>query len=246
LNEPPQDLPLPLYYRLSSMLKKRILEGGWPVGAKLPTETQLADQYEVSRQTVRRAKATLEEEGLITTIQGSGSRVADNIEWRLKKEPLSKIEDIVQRGQDTSFDLQEFHMVANTPRIAEYLQNPQDRFIFKICGVRYWMKQPLSYAVYHLPCSFGSLIQVDRLTDKPFIPQFEEMLGIKIIEGMQSIYPSRAGRQAAEKLNIRQGALVLSVDTIYLNEGYIPVYYINSIYHPGYRHEIKIKRADTA
>lgn len=243
MNAQLHDLPVPLYYRLSSLLKKQILEGSWPVGAKLPTELQLAAQHQVSRQTVRRAKVKLEEEGLITTVQGSGSRVADNLEWRLRQEPVGKIEDIVQHGQDTSFDLQEFHMVANTARLAQYLQNSDDRFIFKICGIRYWMKQPLSYAVYHLPYNFGARIQVDRLTDKPFIPQFEEMLGFKIIEGKQSIYPSRASRRTADRLNIRTGAMVLSIDTIYVNDEYTPVYFIKSIYRPGYKHEIKIKRA---
>lgn len=167
MNELPYDPPIPLYYRLSSLLKGQIIDGRWATGDKLPTETQLAEQYTVSRLTVRRAKAKLEEEGLIVTIQGSGSRVSDNLEWRLRKEPLSTVEDIVQKGQDTSFDLQEFHMVANTQRIAEHLQNPNDQFIFKICGVRYWMKQPLSYTFYHLPYTFGVRIQVDRLTEKP-------------------------------------------------------------------------------
>jgi DNA-binding GntR family transcriptional regulator len=103
--------------------------------------------------------------------------------------------------------------------------------------------QPLSYAVYYLPYSFGSRIQVDQLTDKPFRPQFEEMLECKIIEGRQSIYPNRATKQTAEKLQIRKGSLVLSVDTTYINEDYRPVYFIKTWYRTGYKHEIIIKSA---
>ena len=243
LNEPPQDLPVPLYYRLRWVLKDQILKGQWAVGDRLPTEMELAEQYDVSRLTVRRAKALLEEEGLIITVQGSGSRIANSLTWRLKKEPFSKLEDIDRHGQDTSFDLQEFYMTGNTPLIAEHLRTQDDRFIFMICGVRYMLNQPLSYAVYYLPYSFGSRIQVERLTDKPFRSQFEEMLECKIIEGRQSIYPNRATRQIAEKLQIKKGSLVLSVDTTYINEAYTPVYFIKTWYRPGYKHEIIMRSA---
>lgn len=240
-----KDVPIPLYYRLSSMLKEQILEGNLPAGSKLPTEAQLADQHRVSRLTVRRAKAALEEEGLITTIQGSGSRVADVSTWNVRKKPLSVIEDIIRKGEETSFDLHEFHMVANTPEITEHLQNPDDKFIFQICGVRYWSKNPLSYVVYYLPYAFGKRIQLDRLTRKPFLPQFEKMIGCKIVEGIQSIYPNKADREVAEKLNLREESLILSVDCVYINEEQVPVYYIRSSYLPDYKYEIRIQRAGT-
>lgn len=40
---------------------------------RLPTEAQISQRYQVSRQTVRQALAVLEQEGLITRRQGSGS-----------------------------------------------------------------------------------------------------------------------------------------------------------------------------
>lgn len=246
MNELLHDAPIPLYYRLFSQLKEQILSGHLPVGSMLPTETKLLKQYNVSRQTVRRAKAKLEEEGLIATIQGSGSRVVSDFDWGLKQDPIGKIEDLVLVGQESLFDLQEFKMVKNSSRFIEKLKNPDERFIYKIFGLRYWKKQPLSYNVYHLPYKFGSRIQIDHLSEKPFIPQFEKILGFQIIEGKQSIYPGRANRLAANKLNIQSGMLVLSVDTLYINEDYIPVFFIKTIYRPGYKHEIRIRRGGAA
>jgi GntR family transcriptional regulator len=244
LNESTQDLPIPLYHRLGWVLKNQILKGHWAIGDLLPTEIKLAKRYDVSRLTVRRAKALLESEGLITSVQGSGSRVTDSLSWRLKREPLSKLEDIIHYGQDTSFDLEEFFMTGNTPFITEHLRNTDDRFVFKIHGVRHTQKQPLSYNIYYIPYTFGKLVQIERLTDKPFLPQFEEMFGCEIVEGRQSIYPGRATRKVAEKLKTKKGALILSVDTVYVNEAHTPVYFIQSSYRSGYKHEIIIKRTE--
>jgi len=43
---------------------------------RLPTETELADQYGVSRVTVRRAIALLRERGKVVTVHGRGTYVA--------------------------------------------------------------------------------------------------------------------------------------------------------------------------
>jgi GntR family transcriptional regulator len=136
-------------------------------------------------------------------------------------------------------------MVENSAAVVERLQNPDDRFVFKIRGVRYWYKKPISYVVYHLPYAYGTRIEPGRLTRKPFLPQFEKMLGCSIAEGIQSIYPNCASAHVAEKLGIQEGAPILSVDTVYISENHLPVYFIQNSYEPEYRHEIRIRRTRT-
>ena len=52
-----------------------IMSGQYPVGARLPTETDLATRFDVSRPVVREALARLREDGLVVSRQGSGSYV---------------------------------------------------------------------------------------------------------------------------------------------------------------------------
>ena len=68
--------PIPLYYQLKTILLDQILQGKWLVGEFLPSENELAKEYQVSRQTVRRALAELQREGRISTHKGKGSLVA--------------------------------------------------------------------------------------------------------------------------------------------------------------------------
>jgi len=67
------------YQMLANILKTEIMQNTLPEGTKLMTEMQLTKKYEVSRQTVRQAFQVLESEGLIYSIQGSGTYVTMGI-----------------------------------------------------------------------------------------------------------------------------------------------------------------------
>lgn len=64
-----------LRVRLAEELKTRIRAGDWSVGGQLPTESELADRYHVSRSTVRAALQDLENQGLTVTRHGIGTFV---------------------------------------------------------------------------------------------------------------------------------------------------------------------------
>ncbi|WP_318764714.1 GntR family transcriptional regulator [Lactiplantibacillus carotarum] len=65
------------YQRVINGLKQAILAGKYQINEKLPTETALMEQYQVSRYTVRRAVGELENDHFIYRIQGGGMFVQD-------------------------------------------------------------------------------------------------------------------------------------------------------------------------
>ena len=56
----------------------KIQQGEWPNGAKLPSESELATEFEVSKRLVNRVYATLSEFGYIVQVHGKGTFVADD------------------------------------------------------------------------------------------------------------------------------------------------------------------------
>jgi DNA-binding FadR family transcriptional regulator len=64
--------PRRLYRQVASQLRDLIDSGEIPVGARLPTERELAEQLHVSRPTVREALIALEVEGRVRIRVGSG------------------------------------------------------------------------------------------------------------------------------------------------------------------------------
>ena len=61
--------------RVVAGLKDKILSGDLPPGHKLPSETELIEEFGVSRTVVREAVTRLRAEGLVETFQGRGSFV---------------------------------------------------------------------------------------------------------------------------------------------------------------------------
>lgn len=63
------------YQSIADSLRQEIENGVYTSKQLLPTEQLLCQRFQISRQTVRRALSVLEDEGLITRRQGSGSRL---------------------------------------------------------------------------------------------------------------------------------------------------------------------------
>ena len=67
------------YYILMETLKEQILSGTIKPGQKLPSENELTREYALSRHTVRKALALLENEGYITAQHGKGTFCSERV-----------------------------------------------------------------------------------------------------------------------------------------------------------------------
>ena len=63
----------PLYIQIMDCLKEKIKNGEFQPNKRLPTEKELAEEFNVSRITSKRALEELEREGIIYRKKGSGS-----------------------------------------------------------------------------------------------------------------------------------------------------------------------------
>lgn len=121
----------------AAQLEARIAAEEWPIGARLPTETELMTQLGVGRSTVREAVRTLARVGLVQVRQGDGTyvtgRPADNEPLRLRcqRAQLHEIYDVREaldlqaariaaerRGEEDLVALRE-HLDARAAALAE-------------------------------------------------------------------------------------------------------------------------------
>ncbi|MEQ8155020.1 MAG: GntR family transcriptional regulator [Clostridiaceae bacterium] len=70
--------PIPLYYQLENIIKKRIEEGTYKVDEKIPSERMLSEELDISRMTISKAIGNLVEEGILYRKKGMGTFVAKN------------------------------------------------------------------------------------------------------------------------------------------------------------------------
>jgi len=88
----------PLYQQLQRALRDAITENRLAADEALPPERDMAEEFGVSRITVRKALDALVSEGLLTRRQGAGTFVAPRVEKSFSK--LSSFtEDMISRGR---------------------------------------------------------------------------------------------------------------------------------------------------
>lgn len=63
---------------IAEELRRQIADGSWAPGTKLPSEHELAQRFDVHRNTVRQAVAALITDGLVVSKRGSGTFVAEH------------------------------------------------------------------------------------------------------------------------------------------------------------------------
>jgi GntR family transcriptional regulator, histidine utilization repressor len=66
----------PAYEQVKGWIRQHIASGAWKPGDVVPSEAALMERFAISRMTANRALRELSTEGLVTRVQGSGTRVA--------------------------------------------------------------------------------------------------------------------------------------------------------------------------
>ena len=93
---------IPYYRQLYSLLKESIAEQELKSGQMLPSESELCQQYGISRTVVRNALQDLESEGLIRRRKGKGSLVTGpKISEGLAQTLTGFYQDMAERGLAT-------------------------------------------------------------------------------------------------------------------------------------------------
>ena len=72
------------YFQLMEDLKEQIISGKIKAGEKLPSENELSQNYQVSRQTVRKALAILQNAGYIYAEHGRGTFCSELLRGELE------------------------------------------------------------------------------------------------------------------------------------------------------------------
>ncbi len=103
--EPVVDDSQPRYLQIAADLKQAIVSGRYPVGARLPTELELCEQFGISRFTAREAVRVLSSAGLVSRKQRVGTIVValpDEARFSLD---VQSLRDLLQYATETELRL---------------------------------------------------------------------------------------------------------------------------------------------
>ncbi len=206
-------VPVPLYHQLELQLKAAIEEGVYRPGDRLPTESELQQQFQVSRVTVRTALKRLEEDGLITSRRGSGTFVTAQESSRQIERHTSKLlgfeEDLIQQGGVPEIEVLSVEAYPAPPRIAQLLDIESGSETTRIRRVGSVAGEPLWLESRWLHPEFVEALTDADLTSASLTALYETRVGMPIESSRLRISAAAATREQAKTLRIEAGDPVL-------------------------------------
>lgn len=171
-----------LYFQLRESLTQKILSRQWEPGARIPTEKELCELYDVSRITVRKALDELEQMGYIVRRQGKGNYVNPNsMEQKLSKF-YSFSEEIKRLGRQETAQLLSFDVQEATPAQARKLGVPSGARLMRVRRLRLVDLSPYGIEMSFIP---------ERLI--PGLTSVEvQKLGLYKSLNLHGLYPNHA------------------------------------------------------
>ena len=142
---------VPLHAQLADLLHRQIAQGRLPVHARLPSERDLCEQYDVSRTTVRKALSSLSYQGLIYTTVGKGTYVAQPT-LNEELQPLSGFsQDLSRRGIKATSRVLHASVIPADEAAAERLQVPRGAEVVQLGRLRLADDVPIAVQLTQLP-----------------------------------------------------------------------------------------------
>jgi GntR family transcriptional regulator len=128
----PQRTP-PLEEQVFDILQERITSGDYPVATRLPSESELAEELNVSRTTIRTALSVLSSNGLLKRRHGVGTFVSPLSQISNSLVEIRNYEDLIT-GQGFKFSQRHLGAQVKTPLppVSEALGLGQDERVLEI------------------------------------------------------------------------------------------------------------------
>jgi len=178
----------------------------------------LAEEFAVSRMTLRQAISLLVEEGVLERRVGSGTFVSSTRVQERMRGTTSFTEIVKAQGKTPSSHLISYRRtIPNEQEVAKLGLLPTDNII-RMERVRYADKVPVVYEVASIPEKFIKNFKKEEVT-KHFFQTLQEH-GYRIGKSHQTIYARLAKEKIAHYLEVEKGHAILGLTQVsYFDDG---------------------------
>lgn len=219
---------VPAYIRIHDAIKKEIDGGVWEIGQRLPSERDLADDYEVSRMTLRQAITLLVEEGILERRVGSGTYVASHRVQEKMRGTTSFTEIVRSQSKTPSSQLISYQRKPANETEIQQLQLKATDTVVRMERVRFADNVPLVFEVASIPEKLIQSFNQEAITEHFFQTLTDN--GYEIGKSEQTIYAKNASERVANYLKVPKNHAVLALTQVsYFTDGR-PFEYVHSQY----------------
>jgi GntR family transcriptional regulator len=214
------------------LLRDKIVSGELKAGMRLPSELALAEQYGVSRVTVRLALDLLSAEDLVDKRVGSGTYVRGSNFAQMATADLSNaFAHLIEMGRTTAVKLISFDYIEAPEKVAEALHLEDDERVQKSVRVRSFDDLPFSYLTAYVPERVGREYSREDLAHMALL-ELMERAGLRAETAWQEVGAVLANPEVAEALGIGVGSPLIALTRVVYGKGGRGMEYLQALYRP--------------
>ncbi|MDR2464814.1 MAG: GntR family transcriptional regulator [Streptococcaceae bacterium] len=229
----------PVYIQIHDEIKKRIEEGEWKVGDKLPSERELSQLFKVSRMTLRQAIQALSDEGIIERKLGSGTYVSRERVQEKMTGTTSFTEIMENIGKVPSSKTVSYYYTSATRSEIEKLRLQPGERVLRMERIRYADDLPICFEVTTIPERIAKVFSKEEVTNHFY--QTLRKHGYSIGSAEQTISASVSNDKISEYLSIDKKSAILRLRQVTYLEDMNVFEYVRSQY-VGNRFEFYLEK----
>lgn len=222
-------LPVPLYHQLRSILLADIESGKLQSGQQLPTEAKLAEQFGVSKITVRQALEELAQLGYIRREQGRGTFVSARKLGLGPRELTSFTEEMHNHHFVATSRVLEQAVKEADPHVAELLKLGIGDPVFVLKRLRMANGEPMGIQTAHIPAAMTPGIMEANFENASLYEVLNSRYGFDPARARETHFAILADQAAAGLLGIPAGSAVFAAERVTLLRGGAPFEFVTSI-----------------
>lgn len=201
--------PMPLWAQLESALKRR-LDGG-EFDDRFPTDSELVDEYGVSRHTVREAIRHLNRSGILRRERGRGT-VVNRAEF---EQPLGALYSLFQSVENSGVEQRSTVVMLDErldDTVTARLGLAPDAPLLYLERVRYAGMEPLAIDRTWLPMSIAGALLTSNFEHTALYDELERCCDVRPDAGWERIAPVLPTPDEREVLRIRRGQAAFALE----------------------------------
>lgn len=222
--------PTPLYERIYQELRSQIESGRLAEGAQLPTELELAEDFAVSRGTVRQAVTRLVFDGIVERTAGRGTFVSSKRLVFTARELLGFTEQIRASGRVPSSEVIDISTVAAHDNSHGVNFGPAAEQLLSVERVRKADGEPIALEHLLLPFPRFAGLRDVSLETRSIYDTLEELFGVRLSVGEFALDIAELGERQAELLGEANGSASFVMSGVVRDQFDSPVVAVRSFY----------------
>lgn len=233
----------PLYHQVYTILRAQLMEGRFTPDKALPGELDLAQKFQVSRVTMRRALDELVREGLIERARGRGSFARAQPAAPVGAGVSGLLENLVSMGLKTKVTVISMQMMAAPDEVAAQMALAPGDLVLKTVRVRGVDAGPIALLTTFVPEPIARGFSRKSLGQKPMLTLIEEA-GVAVARGEQAMSARLADADIAPLLEVAFGAPLIAVTRVVYAADGRAVQLLRGLYRPDrYEYRMTLSRA---